>query len=185
MAVFGTIASAAQMISPTLVSWMIDSVSGSDEKAIIILAVAMIALAVIACVMNVVATNLAASLTTKFSADLRKVLFRKVQGFSATETDKFGTASLISRNTAGVSVIQTFLIMLFRVGLLAPMMAAIGLVFAIATTGRLAMVLAIAIPIMIVVVALILMKASTCSRFSVLASIFSVSVPSTAFPDPL
>ena len=162
MAVFVTIASAAQMISPTLVSWMIDSVSGSDEKAIIILAVAMIALAVIACVMNVVATNLAASLTTKFSADLRKVLFRKVQGFSATETDKFGTASLISRNTADVSVIQTFLITLFRVGLLAPMMAAIGLVFAIATTGRLAMVLAIAIPIMIVVV-LILMKASTCS----------------------
>ena len=163
MAVFVTIASAAQMISPTLVSWMIDSVSGSDEKAIIILAVAMIALAVIACVTNVVATNLAASLTTKFSADLRKVLFRNVQGFSATEIDKFGTASLISRNTADVSVIQTFLIMLFRVGLLAPMMAAIGLVFAIATTGRLAMVLAIAIPIMIVVVALILMKASTCS----------------------
>ena len=163
MAVFVTIASAAQMISPTLVSRMIDSVSGSDEKAIIILAVAMIALAVIACVTNVVATNLAASLTTKFSADLRKVLFRKVQGFSATEIDKFGTASLISRNTADVSVIQTFLIMLFRVGLLAPMMAAIGLVFAIATTGRLAMVLAIAIPIMIVVVALILMKASTCS----------------------
>ena len=32
MAVFVMIASAAQMISPTLVSWMIDSVSGSDEK---------------------------------------------------------------------------------------------------------------------------------------------------------
>ena len=163
MAVFVALASAAQMISPTLVSGMISSVSGSDEKTIIILAAAMIALAVIACVTNVAATNLAASLTTKFSADLRGELFRKVQGFSAAEIDRFGTASLISRNTADVNVIQNFLIMLFRIGLLSPMMAAIGLVLAIATTGRLALVLAIAIPVMIVVIALILIRASACS----------------------
>ena len=163
MAVFVTIASVAQMISPTLVSGMIDAVSGSNEKTIILLAAAMIALAVTACLTNVVATNLAASLATKFSADLRRELFRKVQGFSAAEIDQFGTASLISRNTADVNVIQNFLIMLFRIGFLAPMMAGIGLVLAIATTGRLAMVLAIAIPVMIVVVALILVRASACS----------------------
>ena len=163
MIVFVTIASIAQMVSPTLVSRMIDGVSGSDEKTIILLAAAMIVLSVIACVTNVVATNLAASLTTKFSADLRRELFRKVQGFSAAEIDQFGTPSLISRNTADVSVIQNFLVMLCRIGLLAPLMAVIGLVFAIATTGRLAMVLAIAIPIMIVVVTLILIRASTYS----------------------
>ena len=129
MAVFVALASAAQMISPTLVSGMISSVSSSDEKTIIILAAAMIALAVIACVTNVAATNLAASLTTKFSADLRGELFRKVQGFSAAEIDRFGTASLISRNTADVNVIQNFLIMLFRIGLLSPMMAVIGVLF--------------------------------------------------------
>lgn len=163
MAVFVAVASIAQMISPTLVSGMIGSVSGNDEKTVILLAAAMIALAVVACVTNVVATNLAASLTAKFSADLRRELFRKVQGFSAAEIDRFGTASLISRNTADVNVIRNFLIMLFRIGLLAPMMAVIGLVLAIATTGTLAVVLAVAIPVMIVVVALILIRASACS----------------------
>ena len=163
MAVFVAVASIAQMISPTLVSGMIGSVSGHDEKTVILLAAAMIALAVVACVTNVVATNLAASLTAKFSADLRRELFRKVQGFSAAEIDRFGTASLISRNTADVNVIRNFLIMLFRIGLLAPMMAVIGLVLAIATTGTLAVVLAVAIPVMIVVVALILIRASACS----------------------
>lgn len=163
MVVFVTIASAAQMISPTLVSSMIDSANGNDEKTIIILAVVMAALALLACVTNVVANHLAASLTTKFSADLRRELFTKVQTFSSAEIDQYGTASLISRNTADVSVIQSFLTMLFRVGLLAPMMAAVGLVFAIATTGSLAMVLAIAIPVMLVVVTLILMRASTYS----------------------
>ena len=163
MVAFVVIASIAQMISPTLVSRMINSVSSNDEKTVIILAAGMIALAVLACVTNIVATNLAASLTTKFSADLRRELFCRVQGFSAAEIDRFGTASLISRNTADVNVIQNFLIMLFRIGLLAPMMAGIGLVLAIATTGRLAMVLAVAIPVMIVVIALILIRASACS----------------------
>ena len=163
MVAFVALSSVAQMVSPALVSGMIDGVSGSDEKTILVLAAVMVALAVLACVTNVIATNLAASLTTKVSADLRRELFRKVQGFSAAEIDKFGTASLISRNTADVNMIQNFLIMLFRIGLLAPMMAVIGLVFSIATTGRLAMVLAIAIPVMIVVVTLILIRASTCS----------------------
>ena len=163
MVVFVMIASIAQMVSPTLVSRMIDGVSGHDEKTIILLAAAMIVLAVIACLTNVIATNLASTLATKFSADLRKELFRKVQSFSAAEIDRFGTPSLISRNTADVNVIQTFLIMLFRIGLLAPMMAVIGVVLSIATTGRLAMVLAIAVPIMAVVIALILIRASACS----------------------
>lgn len=160
MVVFVAIASAAQMVSPTLVSMMIDSVSDNNQSIIIYLAIAMLVFSLVACATNVVATNLAATVSTKFSADLRKELFRKVQTFSAIEIDKFGFASLISRNTTDVNVIQNFLIMLFRVGLLAPMMAAIGLVLAVATTGRLAQVLAIAIPIVIVVIAFILVRAS-------------------------
>lgn len=160
MVLFVTIASAAQMVSPTLVSMMIDGVSNNDQTIIIYLAIALFVLSLVACATNVVATNLSASIATKFSSDLRSELFRKVQTFSAVEIDKFGTASLISRNTTDVNVIQNFLIMLFRIGLLAPMMAAIGLVLAVATTGKLALVLAIAIPIVVVVIASILLKAS-------------------------
>lgn len=160
MVVFVAIASVAQMVSPTLVSMMIDAVSNSNQSIIIGLAIAMAVLSLVACATNVVATNLSATIATKFSADLRKELFRKVQSFSAVEIDKFGSASLISRNTTDVNVIQSFLIMLFRVGLLAPMLAAIGLVFAVATTGQLALVLAVAIPIVVVVIAFILIRAS-------------------------
>ncbi|MBR3326629.1 MAG: ABC transporter ATP-binding protein [Atopobiaceae bacterium] len=163
MVVFVTISSAAQMVSPTLVSIMIDGVSNNDQTTIIYLAIAIIVLALVACATNVVATNLASTLTTKFSANLRKELFRKVQSFSAIDIDKYGAASLISRNTTDVSVIQNFLVMLFRIGLLAPTMAAIGLVLAVATTGQLALVLAVAIPVVVVVIALILIRASTYS----------------------
>lgn len=160
MVVFVLISSAGQMIAPSLPSMMIDRVSSSDQTAIIYLAIAMIVVSLLACITNVIANSLAGSLTTKLAADLRNEVFRKVQTFSATEIDKSGTASLISRNTSDVTVIQTFFAMLFRAGLLTPMMAVIGLVFAIATTGQLALVIAIAVPIVVVVIALVRYKSS-------------------------
>ncbi len=162
--VFALLASIAQLLAPTMVSMMIDCVSDNKEKTIIILAVAIIILSIVACITNIVSTNLVAKLTTRFSADLRKEIFYKVQDFSSTEVDKFGSSSLITRTTTDVTMIQSFLVMLFRLGLLAPMMAVIGLVLSVATTGKLAVVLAIAIPILIIVVAAILTGAS---RYSV------------------
>ncbi len=160
MVIFALLASLAQLAAPTLVSMMIDGVNDNNEKSIIYLAVAMIVLSLVACLTNVVSNHLAAKLTARFSADLRKEVFYKVQGFSASEMDQFGTASLITRTTTDVSVIQSFLIMLFRIGLLAPMMAVIGLVLSVAFTGKLALVLAIAIPLLIVFIAVILIRAS-------------------------
>ena len=160
MVVFALLASLAQLAAPSLVSMMIDGVSDNNQNMIIYLAVAMIILSVVACITNIVSTNLAAKLTARFSADLRKEVFHKVQSFSASEMDKFGTASLITRTTTDVTVIQSFLIMLFRIGLLAPMMAVIGLILSVATTGKLALVLAIAVPLLIVLVAAILIRAS-------------------------
>ena len=160
MVVFVLASSVAQLIIPMFVSSMIDGINDSNEKIIIVLAAVVTALSVVACIANVIATNMAARLTTRFSADLRKEIYYKVQQFSATEIDKFGTASLITRNTTDVTVIQIFLAMLFRLGLLAPMMAVIGLVLSIACTGKIALVLAIAIPMLVAVVAAILVSAS-------------------------
>ena len=164
MIVFAIIASLAQMVAPMLVSKMIDGVSENKKTTIIILALVMVGLSVLACLTNIVSTNLAAKLTTKFSADLRKEIFYKVQGFSAAEIDKFGTASLITRNTTDVTMIQSFLVLLFRLGLLAPLMAVMGLIFGVASSGALAVVIAIAIPVLIAFVTAILI---TASRYSV------------------
>ena len=164
MIVFAVIASLAQMVAPMLVSKMIDGVSGNDKTTIIILAVVMIGLSVLACLTNIVSTNVAAKLTTRFSADLRREVFYRVQGFSAVEIDKFGAASLITRSTTDVTMIQNFLTLLFRLGLLAPLMAILGLIFAVGSSGALAVVIAIAIPILILFIAVILIVAS---RYSV------------------
>lgn len=81
MIIFVIIASLGQMVAPAIVSAMLDYISANDKKMIIILAIAMIVISIVACITNVVATNLAASLTTRFAADLRKEVFNKVQSF--------------------------------------------------------------------------------------------------------
>ena len=138
LVVFMLVSSIAQMLLPSLISFMIDrGVSDNNEGLLFGLAIAMIILALVSCLTNIMGTNLSAAVTTKFSADLRKEIFDTVQGFSAAEIDTFGAASLITRNTTDVTTIQTFLSMTLRLGLLAPMMAVVGLVLASASSARL------------------------------------------------
>lgn len=165
LVVFLLLSSITQMLLPSLISKMIDDgVSERNEGLIFTIAIAMIVLALVACFTNVIGTNLSAKITTTFSADLRKEIFDKVQGFSAAEIDKFGTASLITRNTTDVTTIQTFLSMLLRLGILAPMMAVVGLVLSAATGGETGSVLAVAIPVLLIVTTILIISAS---RYSV------------------
>ena len=157
LVVFMLISSITQMLLPSLISFMIDDgVSDSNERLIV--------LTLVACATNIIATNISAKITTTFSANLRKEIFDTVQGFSAAEIDKFGTASLITRNTTDVTTIQTFLSMALRLGLLAPMMAVVGLVLASATAGPTSSILAVAIPVLLIVSTTLIVGAS---RYSV------------------
>ena len=162
---FVVIASVAQMAIPSLLAAMIDKGVGEGRAGLVIgIAIAMVVLSVVACAVNMSAARLAASITTKFSADLRGELFHKVQTFSAAEIDKFGTASLITRNTTDVTTIQNFATQLLGLGLMAPMMAVVGLVLSVAFSGKIAVVIAVAVPVLIVVVTGLIIGAS---RFSI------------------
>ncbi len=155
----------AQMVIPSMLSKMIDDgVSGKNAKLVITIGISMFVLSVIACALNIVATRLAAAITTKFSADVRKELFYKIQGFSAAEIDKFGTASLITRNTTDVTMIQNFISQLLSLGLLAPIMAVVGVTMSIVFAGKIAVVLAVAVPVLLIVVTIIIV---TASRYSI------------------
>ena len=163
--IFIILAVVATMLSPSLVSKMInDGVSDSNTKLIIILAIVMAGLALLACVLNLVALRISSRISTSFCADLREEIFVKVQSFSAAEMDIFGTSSLTTRSTTDVSTIQNFLSSLFRIGISMPIMAVVGIVMCVATAGKVSSVLVIAIPILLIVLVLLIILAS---RYSV------------------
>lgn len=139
------------MSVPALLSKMIDNgVAKSDEELIMLLAGGMIGLAAVGSVLNVAAARLAAKITTGFSARLRSEVFRKVQEFASAEIDRFSSASLITRSTSDVTTIQTFLSVLFRMGIFSPIMLIVGLILSVVTAGRIAVVLTVAIPVMLI-----------------------------------
>ena len=161
VAAFLVVAAVTQMCIPSLLGVMIDKGVGSGSAGMVAgIAIAMVALAAASCGTSVAAARLAAAVTTKFSADLRRELFVRVQGFSAAEIDRFGTASLITRNTTDVTTIQTFFTQLLGLGLLAPVTAVAGLVLSVAFAGRVAVVIAVAVPVLAVAAAAIIFGAS-------------------------
>lgn len=96
--------------------------------------------------------------------DLRADLFAQVQRFSATEMERFGAPSLITRTTNDVTQIVTMLVMALTMLLTAPIAALGGLALALSLDVPMAGVLLTAIPVCAVVVLLIVTAMIPASR---------------------
>lgn len=93
-----------------------------------------------------------------FAADLRQDIYKKIQSFSFSNIDKFSTGSLITRTTNDVTQLQNFINMLLRMCLRAPGMMIGAIIMAVILRPKLALVLAISIPAMLIIQAVIISK---------------------------
>ena len=91
--------------------------------------------------------------------DLRGAVFGRVQSFSAREIHRFGTPSLITRNTNDVQQIQLFLQIALTMMVSAPIMAVGGVIMALREDVRLSALLIIVIPILAAIVAFMFVNA--------------------------
>lgn len=150
-----------EMMLPSLLAQMINrGVSNSANGMIMTLAFIMAAITVFACIINFFSVKISSRISNRFAADLRAEVFAQVQGFSAAELDRFAAASLVTRSTSDITIVQNFLTLLLRVGILAPMMAVAGLVFSAATGGEVSSVLSLEIPVLLIVLGIIVIFAS-------------------------
>ncbi|MDO5095703.1 MAG: ABC transporter ATP-binding protein [Peptostreptococcaceae bacterium] len=91
----------------------------------------------------------AAHVSVGFSKSLRSRVFKKVQEFSQPEFDAISTSSLITRTNNDVMQIQTFVNIVLRISLMAPIMAVGGIVMALAKNVKMSMILLVAMPVML------------------------------------
>lgn len=101
-----------------------------------------------------------------FSKNLRSKLFRKVQGFSFSQSDVYGTPSLITRLTTDVTNMQNIYQNLIRSMVRSPLMLIGGTVMALRINSRLAAVFLITIPVIAVFLSIIAVTAYP--RFAVM-----------------
>lgn len=87
-----------------------------------------------------------------FGYKLRDAIYKKIQEFSFANIDRFSTASLVTRTTNDVVMLQNLLGMALRMLVRAPMTFVGGLVYACMINIKLALVFAFAIPVILAII---------------------------------
>ena len=89
---------------------------------------------------------------------MRRDLFQRVVAFSQREIGQFGAPSLITRNTNDVQQVQMLVQVSATLMVSAPMLAIGGIVMAISQDPALSWLIAVAVPVLLLVVALIVTR---------------------------
>lgn len=107
----------------------------------------------------IIATYYSSKVAASFGRDLRKEMYYKVLNFSQSEIDKFGTASLITRNTNDVRQVQMLVLMMLNIIIMAPIMAIGGMIMAIKQDVVLSWSIIVIVPVIGIIVFFLLRKA--------------------------
>jgi len=103
-------------------------------------------------VLAIISVYFASRASMGVGRDVRGAVFERVQHFSAREMTRFGTPSLITRNTNDVQQVQLFLQIALTILLTAPILAIGGVIMAIRENARLSLTLVVIVPLMAAVI---------------------------------
>ncbi|WP_291570515.1 ABC transporter ATP-binding protein [Clostridium sp. UBA4548] len=154
--IFVALQSIGDLYLPTLMSDIInEGVMQGDTSRILQIGGIMLLVAGGGVIASILASLLSAKVATGLGTILRSKIFRRVESFSLNEFDKLGTATLITRTTNDVTQIQTVTVMIMRMMISAPIMATGGIFMALSKDKPLTWVLAVSIPVLAIVVAIL------------------------------
>ena len=105
----------------------------------------MILIAILAAACSITGSLFATLTAAKTARGVRKDVFRKVTSFSSAELDRFSTASLITRSTNDVQMVQQATTMALRMMLFAPLMGIGAVIMALRTSVSLSWTIGLAL----------------------------------------
>lgn len=115
----------------------------------------MVLMALLALISGAFAAKFSSTAAVGFAAKVRKALFDKVQSFSFANTDRFTTASLVTRLTTDVTNTQNSFIMVVRMLVRAPVMMISAIIMAATINRQLVLVFLVAVPLLALVIGLL------------------------------
>lgn len=130
-----------------------------DVDAILRIGGVMLVVSLVQGAAAVVGVFWSARIAMAFGRDLRSAIFRVVESFSQAEVSRFGTPSLITRNTNDVQQVQTVVLLALTVMIPAPILAVGGVFMALRQDVPLSGLLAVILPLMFAIITLVLRRA--------------------------
>jgi ATP-binding cassette subfamily B multidrug efflux pump len=147
------IQSIANLYLPNLNADIINNgVAKGDTEYIWRTGAVMLGVTLVLGVLAIISVYFASRASMGVGRDVRGAVFERVQHFSAREMTRFGTPSLITRNTNDVQQVQLFLQIALTILLTAPILAIGGVIMAIRENAQLSLTLVVIVPLMALVI---------------------------------
>ncbi len=151
----------ADLMQPKLMSGIVDrGLENGDMGYVIRTGLLMLLIVLVGGFFGVCCAYTAARAAQSFGKDLRVHAYKKVMALSIEQTDDFTTGSLVTRMTNDIAMVVEFVEMLLRMCVRAPMFFIGGALMMLTLDLSFGVVLACALPVMIIMVTFILMKAT-------------------------
>lgn len=155
-----------ELLQPLLMAKIIDDGIMQENLSVVIKwGSVMVGISIFSFIGGIINSFAASHVSQSFGYDIRSHLFKKLQAFSFTNLTKYPTSSLITRMTNDVTVLQNTVFMAMRIMLRAPLLIILGTVMALLVNWKLALVLLISIPVLILFLTWVMKRASVMFRF--------------------
>ena len=142
-----------ELVLPYILSYILKSVVERESVGLIVLwGGVMIFCAALACVCNICANRMAARVARNFSERMRHDLFDRTLRLSASQTDAFTIPSLESRITTDTYNVHSFVSMMQRMGVRAPILLVGGILITLLMDSYPALVMIAVLPFIFVTV---------------------------------
>lgn len=146
-----------ELLVPVAVASLIDvGIGGGNRQHIINMALIMIALGLLGLAASVTAQFFSAKAATGFAEKMKNALFSHIQSLSASDRDKLGASTLITRLTSDSQLVQNGINMFLRLFLRSPFVVIGAAVMAFTVDSTLAWIFVVVIPLLSVVVVLVM-----------------------------
>ncbi len=150
----------ADIAIPYLMAKIVDvGIANQDIEYVVKMGLIMILAAVFGIVFGIISSHYGARAGYGFASEIRSQIYKKIQGFSFANLDKFTVSSLITRLTNDCNTIGQVTMMSLRMAVRAPFMMLFALIMAMNINASLAKVFLVSIPLLTIVLIVVLSKA--------------------------
>lgn len=148
----------ANIMIPKFMSNMINGVISKDSNALLLFGSLMLGMAIIWGIINILASNFSAELSSKICMELRGELFDKIISLDAKGINNYSTSSLLSRTTKDLNQVQNFLSFGLKFIIYTPILSIVALISLYMVNGLIFILIILAIVIFLIVMLFIFKK---------------------------
>ena len=144
-----------ELFVPLVVASIIDyGINNNDVPYILKMCLLLVGLAILGLSVSITAQYFSAKAASLYSRDVKVALFRKIESLGKADLDKVGEATLITRMTSDMNLLQNGVNMTLRLLLRSPFVVFGAAIMAFTVNVKAALVFAVTIPLLALAVAL-------------------------------